>query len=70
MLPPYTTRNSILQPKTPQAETIPCCQAGLPDIFLEQYTKTGEKYQMTTKLLNVHTDVPNGRKIFQMAINY
>jgi hypothetical protein len=30
----------------------------------------GAIYQNRGKLLNVHTDVPNGRKIFQMAINY
>jgi hypothetical protein len=38
--------------------------------FLVQHTKTGKIYQITTKYTERPYNVPNGRQIFQMAINY
>jgi hypothetical protein len=39
--------------------------------FLTQYSKTREKYQITTTLPNCHRiHIPNDRKIYQMTITY
>jgi hypothetical protein len=38
---------------------------------LVQHTKTGKIYQITTKYVyQISVDLPNGRKIYQMAVKY
>jgi hypothetical protein len=42
----------------------------LPDFSRSKHTNTGKIYQITTKYTKVTLNLPNSRKIFQMAVKY
>jgi hypothetical protein len=44
--------------------------SGLPDFSWSESTKTGKVYQMTTNYTKRPYIIPNGNKLYQMAVKY